>query len=156
LPDAGAGRLSGRATVPPDLKVDRTGADGASVTVLTVDDAAPARAGSRGPQWGPETCRAVIGFCEQAMGLWPEQFPARFGSFVDMSRKLFGAAPEERDEWQRLAAEICRQAASVDPDWFCRYWRGVVRRGVRPPTDVTRVLVGLDFLRPPRARALAS
>lgn len=120
--------------------------------MLTVDDVAAARGGSRDPEWGPETYRAVIGLCEQAIGQWPEQFPARFASFVDMGRKLPGAAPAERHEWQRLAADCCRQAAAVDPDWFCRYWRQVVRRGVRPPADVTRVLVGLDFLRPPGAR----
>ncbi|MDE3086524.1 MAG: hypothetical protein KGJ77_07130 [Acidobacteriota bacterium] len=125
------------------------------MTVLTVDDVAPARAGSRDPEWAPETCRAVIGLCEDAMGRWPEQFPTRFASLVDMSRRLPGAAPAERHEWQRLAADLCRQAATVDPDWFCRYWRQVVRRGVRPPADVTRVLVGLDFLRPPGTRTRA-
>jgi hypothetical protein len=128
------------------------------VTALSVDDTAPIRLlRPRVSEWAPAACKAVAGLCEQAVGLWPEQFPARSAVFVGETRKAAGVDPEGHEEWQRAAVEVCRQAASVDPDWFCQYWRSVVRSGVRPPAAVTRMLVALDFLRPQghRSRAIA-
>lgn len=114
------------------------------MAVLMVDAAAPAR----DLDWRPAAGKAVASLCEEAVGRWPERFPARSAAIVGMGRSLSSANPGQRREWQRIAADVCRQVAVVDPDWFCRFWRAVVRGGVRPPAEVTQILVGLDFLRP--------
>lgn len=123
------------------------------MAVLAVDDTAPVPVVPRGPAWAPAACQAVASLCEQAIGAWPEQFPERSASIVVRGRGLTSADADQRQGWQRSVLEICRHAASLDPDWFCHYWRGVVRGGVRPPAEVTRILVGMDFLRPPGTRS---
>lgn len=138
------------------LKATPAGADGIDMAVLPVDDTAPVPAVARLHPWGPTTCQAVASLCEQAIVQWPEQFPERSATVVVGGRGLTGAEADQRRRWQRSVLEICRQAASVDPDWFCQYWRGVVRSGVRPPAEVTRMLVGMDFLRPPGSRSRSS
>ena len=120
--------------------------------------------GYRRLPWRAPALKAVISLCEQAAERWPEEFPGRSSAFVETGRGLAGAVNGQAHqtgptgsaqtvaEWQKVALEFCQRVALVAPDWFCHYWRGVVRGGVRPPSEITQVLLGLDFLRPPGIR----
>ena len=115
---------------------------------------------ARAPALDAATLSALVPMCEQAAGRWPTEFPEQSKEFAELGRELAIALherahaatpsepPEVVGEWRAVAIEVCKKAALADPDWFCHYWRGVVRQGVRPPIEITRLLVALDVLRP--------